>query len=393
MSETWYCKVIGQEVGPLTRDELSALLDQGQISLDDQIRSNEHAAWQRLSRVFPEMAAKPASERSWFFRSFGEEFGPYTLGELKEFVAQQQLAASDDVREGKTGSWKQARLVTGLFPEGENILAGFDSLENAPDEPPPKSNQPAGRSPATQEPATTTAPPAARLKPDVAPPETPARRPVERTSTPPRTEPPVPPKTSPISPAPPSGAESSKSTAAAIDDMPKSASATENPPPRAPVAPPPPYAPPASRSSGGGFELPEWLSSGTTIGIAVGLIVLLGGGWFLTTSSFMSSLNADNVYQDVVTLYAEFKTASRDGRTSPAFTTFYDKFKEQQSELFDAIGQPAPDTSAFQVKHALQYLGSVIEAFNREKTTEKAQRKYVETLEEQLKKLEPEYGG
>lgn len=387
MSENWYCNVVGQEVGPLTRDELSEMLDQGQISVDDRIRSAEHTAWQRLSRVFPEMAARPADDRIWFFRSFGDEFGPYTHTELKEFVAQEQLAASDDVREGKTGSWKQARLVTGLFSEGENMLADFDSLESAPERPQPKPNHPADHPPARKQavaaataaverPATpieTASPP----KAEVSSPERPAT-PVE-----------VPP------PEPSRAPDRSPSPLAEADTVTAATSTPASPPPRPPVAPPPAYTPPPTHrsSGGGGFDVPAWLSSGTTIGIAVGLIVLLGGGWFLITSNVMASFNADDVYKDVVSLYAEFKTASQDGRTSPAFTAFYDKFKDQQFELYEAIGQPAPDTSAFEVKHALQYLGSVIEGFNREQTTEEAQQKYVEALEKQLKKLEPEYGG
>ena len=34
MSENWYCKVVGQEVGPLTRDELSEMLDQAVRLID-----------------------------------------------------------------------------------------------------------------------------------------------------------------------------------------------------------------------------------------------------------------------------------------------------------------------------------------------------------------------
>lgn len=51
---------------------------------------------------------------NWFYRAFGEEFGPVTLSDLREFVSNGTLSGSDDVRPEALTMWVPARAVREL---------------------------------------------------------------------------------------------------------------------------------------------------------------------------------------------------------------------------------------------------------------------------------------
>lgn len=51
---------------------------------------------------------------NWFYRVFGEEFGPVTLSDLREFVSNGTLSGSDEVRPEALTMWVPARVVREL---------------------------------------------------------------------------------------------------------------------------------------------------------------------------------------------------------------------------------------------------------------------------------------
>lgn len=396
MSDQWYCKVVGEEVGPITEDDLREMFASGQIAINDMIRSSDHTAWQRISRVFPDLTANPPQSRVWYFRSFGDDFGPYTFTELKEFVTQEQLTPTDDVREGEQGDWKPARLVPDLFPRGDDLLAGMESLDDAPAEsgfqakPASESKRRSKKGKRKRAPKEDAESAAAALLDEV---------PDEPASPAPQVDVAVAAPVADVAPPAPVESPVAATTAAAstTDNAASLPPAAPVPSPPAPPAYTPPKPPPAPRRTssgggGGGISLPDWLLNGKTIGIAVGLMVLLGGGYLLMGSGLLN-FNAGPVYQQTVALYEEFKTVSKNGPESPAFEKFYEKFRTEQFEMLSAVGDASPGSSAYQVHRAVQTLGSVVQSFRRTSMTQEARQVYVEALENQLKKLRPIYGS
>ncbi|MCR4414953.1 MAG: DUF4339 domain-containing protein, partial [Thermoguttaceae bacterium] len=51
MSDAWYCKIAGEERGPLSAQDLKALAADGQLSPEDLVRHGVHAAWVTAGRV------------------------------------------------------------------------------------------------------------------------------------------------------------------------------------------------------------------------------------------------------------------------------------------------------------------------------------------------------
>lgn len=156
MGEQWYCKIVGQEVGPVTSEDLVAMLASGQIDTDDPVRAGTAGAWRPVKEVLGGafrsaggVVTAVAAESQWYCRMLGDEFGPYTFRELKKLAAESQLSPKDDVREGRDGTWQRASEVRALFkrrekPQGsqprrravgsaDDLLAGLADLEDADD--------------------------------------------------------------------------------------------------------------------------------------------------------------------------------------------------------------------------------------------------------------------
>lgn len=121
MGEQWYCMVVGQEVGPVTSEDLLAMLEQGQIDADDSVRAGNSGDWRPVKEALnlgsDVTVLTSAPEATWFYRMLGSEFGPYTLEEIRELAAQEHLAPDDELREGTIGPWREAAKVPGLFSE------------------------------------------------------------------------------------------------------------------------------------------------------------------------------------------------------------------------------------------------------------------------------------
>ncbi len=63
MSDAWYCKIAGEERGPLSAQDLKALAADGQLAPEDLVRHGVHAAWVTAGRVrglFPSAGSSAA---------------------------------------------------------------------------------------------------------------------------------------------------------------------------------------------------------------------------------------------------------------------------------------------------------------------------------------------
>lgn len=63
--------------------------------------------------------SEPAAdaERTWYCRVLGQEIGPVGMEDLRSLVASKQLGPTDKVRQGVDAEWVAARTVAGLFPK------------------------------------------------------------------------------------------------------------------------------------------------------------------------------------------------------------------------------------------------------------------------------------
>ena len=68
---------------------------------------------------------------SWYYKLFGDEFGPVTFDELVELAKSQVLASDDEVRLGESGAWRRAGSMGQLMahmPSGAHLPSGANSL-------------------------------------------------------------------------------------------------------------------------------------------------------------------------------------------------------------------------------------------------------------------------
>ena len=59
MSNLWYCQLFGQELGPLTFEELIGHVERQQLSADDQVKLGTHGRWRPVASIGRLMAALP----------------------------------------------------------------------------------------------------------------------------------------------------------------------------------------------------------------------------------------------------------------------------------------------------------------------------------------------
>lgn len=87
----------------------------------DQLGDFEIVAEQRT-------AAAGASGREWYCRVLRQQMGPFSFDQLFEMARDGQLAKTDEVRKGD-GEWAPADSIVGLFPEEEPDAVLYESLE------------------------------------------------------------------------------------------------------------------------------------------------------------------------------------------------------------------------------------------------------------------------
>lgn len=139
MTTEWYCKIMGEEIGPLSLDELTAIARWGRLSRDDTVRSGASGTWVRAelvsglfdrgtsptkngsdSAVAKRLAGSPArrtvrrgNQEQYWFRIGPKIVGPFSAQQLKQLAENGLLRrfylVSNDQRH-----WTRASLVRGL---------------------------------------------------------------------------------------------------------------------------------------------------------------------------------------------------------------------------------------------------------------------------------------
>ncbi|MBA3312299.1 MAG: DUF4339 domain-containing protein [Planctomycetota bacterium] len=391
--EQWFCKVVGQEVGPIASEDLFEMFERGQIDRTDTVRRGKTGLWRPFDEMFSERfsddgVVATAAEPTWFFRTLGEEFGPYTLEELKEFVAQGQLSRKDKVRDGRMADWSRAKQIPGLFPSkrdaDRDLLSDFSQLEDAEPEPEdvPEPVAPPVRKPV---PKPRSAKPGTRRKSSRANSDEDLAAELLGSSD----EPEVPrPVTRPLEPV----ADRTAPPPEPVRDVaPEPAVTTPPPPPRFTPPPPPPRTSSRSSGGGGGFSMPEIDFTGTPVKVVGGIAALLVVGYFVMNMGFLGSMNAGPVYDRTSVLHTEFTKVS-ETPASPEYQAFYTKFKAEQKELLEQIGTPDPGTQARDVKNAVLTLGSAVEAYQRSDMKKDERETYKVAADEAMSRLKQSFG-
>ncbi len=166
-ADDWYCEVLGQELGPLSFNDLLRFAESGELSAEDQIRFGAEGKWRRVGSMGRLVAVLPyqnipqtkpkktkavpapspvvtapvathpapptlktltladvpeATELTWFAWIRGVEYGPSSLLQLQQSLASGQLSPSDFVRLGPTGSWCPSSTVNEILGQLTSAL-------------------------------------------------------------------------------------------------------------------------------------------------------------------------------------------------------------------------------------------------------------------------------
>lgn len=317
----WYCEVFGQELGPLSFEDLEKMVENGELSAHDKVKEGTDGKWTAASRVqglyftksaftaapmavssapssldedetdfestvvpraaipaaaplpnleavapeIPEPAEEPAAPepKEWYCRVDGTELGPLTLTEMAALAEEGRLTGGDDVRRGRKVTWFPATV----FPELASFL------------------------------------PTARARSESVPLNEPAAAPPSSAPAPVATTPPPPP-----TPTAAYGGLSSYT------------------PPR-PTAPPPPA---RSKSVSSGPSLMERVKDGLNVKSVAALgILALVGAWFLIPSGTFGGSKGTEAYQEYVKLWDEFKGLRSGNAPDAKFNEFAERAKKE----------------------------------------------------------------
>lgn len=181
----WYCRVLGQELGPMLFDELEGMARSGALNADDEVR---HGAedWMRADRTrglkFSKSVAvasashdrsatyvpfgDDAKRKEWYYEILGQEMGPISFQEMLGAVGAGTLAFEDKARKGKAGAWNLVMDVPGLVSTDAKAAYLAAKLETS--RPKPTAFAPLAAAPPAIEPAVTPTPTRSVI-PDAAP--------------------------------------------------------------------------------------------------------------------------------------------------------------------------------------------------------------------------------
>jgi GYF domain 2 len=127
MSDHWYYRLANQEFGPVAFEVIAELAGDGILSGADTLRRDGRKEWIRADSVVglvletdtedSHAIPRDADVAEWYCRTFGSEFGPMTLADLKQMIADEQLTPDDKVRQGQRGAWLPARSCRELHSD------------------------------------------------------------------------------------------------------------------------------------------------------------------------------------------------------------------------------------------------------------------------------------
>ncbi|WP_397569484.1 GYF domain-containing protein [Schlesneria sp. T3-172] len=132
--DSWHYKLFGDEFGPVSVETLIELAANQTLSPDDEVRAGVRGSWRRADSItqlaghFSSVATLPAApvatrgratessdSQGWYYKLFGNEFGPVSFDELIELAKNQTLSVNDDVRFGEGGVWRRAGSIGKLM--------------------------------------------------------------------------------------------------------------------------------------------------------------------------------------------------------------------------------------------------------------------------------------
>lgn len=126
----WYYKLLGQEMGPVTSDEIIQQIKDGLLHENDTVRCGREGTWQTLDKTpqFAAIVAQMQPQPEWYCRVLGQVLGPMIFDELQRMAKTRSLNPDDEVRHGATEPWVKADRTRGLkFPRAEAVTAATSS--------------------------------------------------------------------------------------------------------------------------------------------------------------------------------------------------------------------------------------------------------------------------
>ncbi|MBX3443989.1 MAG: DUF4339 domain-containing protein [Planctomyces sp.] len=106
--------------GVATSDDLDDLLSDADANPDSSDLDRMLAPSSSAEAVRTRAKARPAAfdGEGWYYKSLGQELGPVGFSDLQHLALSGELATNDFVRPGEKGAWQRAGRVDKLFPEG-----------------------------------------------------------------------------------------------------------------------------------------------------------------------------------------------------------------------------------------------------------------------------------
>lgn len=337
----WYCRILGQVLGPMMFDELQHMAESSSLNVDDEVRFGESGPWQRaqLTRGLKFAAVlttkaptklsthapfgEAARRKEWYYEILGQQLGPISFEELAKAVADGSLQLEDKAKRGATAAWGLVLNVPGLISVEQK--AAYLAAKQAAARPKPVAPAAAAL------PHSSTASPASAVTAGAG--STPAAK-APSTATPSSAIPPQPPPPKPT-------------VATAAPSSPP-------PPPLRPSSPPPPmpmnrpassattFRPPAKRGgSGGGLKINPKI-----LGAIVG-VLLLGGAIFampLLGISFGGQPGLDE-YAKVKVIWDEAQTLQKKKAGISDWEEFGKKHSSEVKKLEKEITDQTPGAS------------------------------------------------
>ncbi len=334
----WYCRLLGQELGPMTFDELQHMAQTGALHDDDDVRHGSSEPWDKagrtrglqFSKVVTDAAAshdrsatlvpfgEAAHKREWYYEILGERMGPISFNVLAQAVTQGTLNLEDKARRGKVGAWSLVLDVPGLISTEDK--AAYIAVKLAASRP--------------KRPAPAPAPvpaPVSRVSVPIAPPVE-ERKPTVMAAAPP---------SKPASSA--YGSSSGGASGNAAGGYGSMASAT-----RAPLPPPRPAFTPPKKSSGPAFDFGAMLgdlkgSIDTKGMMAIAVLLLMGGYFGMSYLGFsLMGTPGQAEYQQVKVLWDEIQELHNTGDSPAGWSTFQSKHEAEIQQLVVQINKQGP---------------------------------------------------
>ncbi|QDT45625.1 hypothetical protein Pan241w_57510 [Gimesia alba] len=217
----WFCRILNQELGPMSADDLMQLLLDGELAPNDEVKSSAEPEWvpartvvflsssggdldildseaEETASVVPASAeavaeeppvepapaeapvepAKPPilkvrSKQKWFCKLGGMGYGPIEAHKIKMWAEQERVEPTDLLKLGRKGEWFEAWQIEALQlkkpvdekQEADEVAAAEDASETKPTTEPDKAAATAAPVAATPPPAQPAASPVAAAAP------------------------------------------------------------------------------------------------------------------------------------------------------------------------------------------------------------------------------------